>query len=41
MRLPAITGLIRCRLLVNYRVDASVMGRLLPAPFRPKLFREG
>ena len=39
MRLPAITGLIRRRLLVNYRVDAGVMGRLLPAPFRPKLFR--
>ena len=37
MRLPAIRGLIRRRLLVNFRVDAEVMGRFLPAPFRPKL----
>lgn len=37
MRLPVIRGLIRRRLLVNYRVDADVMQRLLPGPFRPKL----
>ena len=29
--------LIRRRLLVNFRVDAEVMRRFLPAPFRPKL----
>jgi hypothetical protein len=39
MRLPAIHGLIRRRLLVNFRVDAEVMQRFLPAPFRPKLHR--
>lgn len=39
MRLPLIHGVIRRRLLVNFRVDAGVMGRLLPAPFRPKLHR--
>jgi hypothetical protein len=39
MRLPVIHGLIRRRLLVNFRVDAEVMGRFLPAPFRPKLHR--
>lgn len=39
MRLPAIHGLIRRRLLVNFRVDAEVMGRFLPPPFRPKLHR--
>jgi hypothetical protein len=38
MRLPVIHGLIRRRLLVNFRVDASVMQRYLPAPFRPKLY---
>ncbi len=32
MRLPALYGLIRRRLLVNFRVDAEVMGRFLPAP---------
>jgi len=37
MRLPVIQGLIRRRLLVNFRVDAEVMSRFLPAPFRPKL----
>ena len=39
MRLPVITGLIRRRLLVNFRVDAEVMTRFLPPPFRPKLHR--
>lgn len=39
MHLPAISGLIRRRLLVNFRVDAEVMGRFLPPPFRPKLHR--
>lgn len=37
MRLPVIQGLIRRRLLVNFRVDTGVMERFLPAPFRPKL----
>ncbi len=37
MRLPVIHGLIRRRLLINFRVDAEVMSRLLPRPFRPKL----
>lgn len=39
VRLPEIDGLIRRRLFVNFRVDAEVMGRFLPAPFRPKLHR--
>jgi len=37
MRLPKVHGTIKRRLLINYRVDPSVMSRLLPAPFRPKL----
>ena len=37
MHLPVIAGLIRRRLLVNFRVDAEVMRRFLPRPFRPKL----
>lgn len=39
MRLPVINGLIRRRLLVNFRVDEDVMRSFLPAPFRPKLHR--
>jgi hypothetical protein len=36
MRMPKIKGLIRRRLLINYRVDPFVIQRQLPAPFRPK-----
>lgn len=37
MNLPVIQGVIRRRILVNFRVDPDVMQRQLPAPFRPKL----
>lgn len=36
MRLPTIHGVIERRVLVNYRVDADVLQRLVPAPFRVK-----
>jgi hypothetical protein len=39
MRLPIINGLIRRRLLVNFRVNEEVMSRFLPPPFRPKLHK--
>lgn len=37
MRLPTIRGLIRRRMLVNFRADPETVQRLLPTPFRPKL----
>ena len=37
MRLPVLRGLIRRRLLVNFRADPAVVQCLLPGPFRPKL----
>jgi hypothetical protein len=37
MRIPAVAGLIRRRILVNFRVDPAVIRLLLPSPFRPKL----
>jgi Uncharacterized conserved protein (COG2071) len=37
MRLPVIRGVIRRRLLVNFRVDPEVMRAALPPPFFPKL----
>jgi len=37
MKPPVMSGVIERRLLVNYRVDAEVAARLLPAPFRPQL----
>src|SRR5215467_2025810 len=36
-RLPTIRGVIRRRVLVNWRVDPVVVQSLLPAPLRPKL----
>lgn len=37
MRTPAIRGVIDRRILVNYRVDPTVLAGILPQPFRPKL----
>lgn len=37
MRLPAIQGTIRRRILVNFRADPEVVQRQLPDHFRPKL----
>jgi len=37
MQIPVIRGIIDRRILVNFRVDALVLARQLPAPFRPKL----
>ncbi len=37
MRIPVITGVIKRRLLVNFRARPEVVQRLLPSPFRPKL----
>ncbi len=37
MQIPIIRGIIDRRILVNFRVDAVVLARLVPSPFRPKL----
>ncbi|MCI0745193.1 MAG: DUF2071 domain-containing protein [Verrucomicrobia subdivision 3 bacterium] len=37
MRLPVIKGVIKRRLLVNFRADPAAVQKLLPTPFRPKL----
>ena len=37
MRLPTLRGLIKRRLLVNFRVDPDAIQKLLPEPLRPKL----
>jgi hypothetical protein len=37
VHLPLIRGLIRRRILANYRADPVVVARLLPAGLRPKL----
>lgn len=37
MRLPTIQGIIRRRILANFRIDPEVMQKQMPARFRPKL----
>lgn len=37
MRIPKIRGVIKRRLLVNFRASPQVVQQLLPSPFRPKL----
>ncbi len=39
MRIPVIKGMIKRRLLVNFRADPAVVQRILPQSFRPKLHR--
>lgn len=39
MKIPTIHGMIDRRILVNYRVDPDTAAKLLPRPFRPKLYR--
>ena len=39
MNIPRLKGTIRRRILVNFLADADVVQRVLPAPFRPKLYR--
>jgi len=39
MKLPELTGIIRRRILVNYRVSPDMVNGMLPARFRPKLHR--
>jgi hypothetical protein len=40
MRLPTIAGIMRRRILVNFRVDPEVIQRQLPQRFRPKLHKD-
>ena len=40
MRIPVIRGMIDRRILVNYRVDPSMLRPLLPSQFRPKIVQD-
>jgi len=40
MKIPAITGIIRRRILLNYRIAPDVVQAILPTTFRPKLIGE-
>ncbi|WP_270087128.1 DUF2071 domain-containing protein [Sphingobacterium sp. SYP-B4668] len=38
MLIPTIHGLIERRILVNYVADPQIVEKILPSPFRPKLY---
>jgi len=40
MKIPAINGIIRRRILLNYRADPGVVSAILPSRFRPKLVKD-
>ena len=40
LRLPKLHGIIDRRILINFVADPNVVAKLLPAPFKPKLYKE-
>ncbi len=39
MRVPTIQGIIDRRVLVNYTVDPTIIEKIIPQPFRPKIYK--
>jgi hypothetical protein len=39
MKIPTIHGLIDRRILINFTADPEVVQRIIPAPFRPKIYK--
>lgn len=39
MKIPVIEGVIDRRILINFTVDPSAVQKILPAPFRPQLYK--
>jgi hypothetical protein len=40
MNIPAIKGIIDRRILINFIVDPDIISRIIPIPFRPRIYRE-
>ncbi|TKC06951.1 DUF2071 domain-containing protein [Pedobacter frigoris] len=40
MKIPTIHGYIDRRILINFRADPEVVAKIIPFPFRPKLYKE-
>jgi hypothetical protein len=40
MEIPTLQGIIKRRLLVNFRADAQIVQKMLPPQFRPKVYRD-
>ncbi len=39
MRIPTIQGIIDRRILVNFTVEADIIRKIIPEPFRPKIYK--
>ncbi|HWK06999.1 MAG TPA: DUF2071 domain-containing protein [Puia sp.] len=40
MKIPIIEGTIDRRILINFTVDPAIIQKIIPPPFRPKVYRE-
>jgi hypothetical protein len=40
MKIPTIQGLIDRRILINFTADPKVVEKIVPSPFRPKLYKD-
>ena len=40
MKIPAIHGYIDRRILINFTADPKVVGKIIPFPFRPKIYKD-
>lgn len=38
MKIPTIQGIIDRRILINFSVDPEIIGKIIPKPFRPKIY---
>lgn len=39
MKIPTIHGLIDRRILINFTADPETVGKIIPPPFRPKIYK--
>lgn len=39
MKIPTIHGLIDRRILINFTVDPGIVSKIIPSPFRPKVYK--
>jgi len=40
MKIPTIQGIINRRILVNFTVDPEIIQKIVPKPFRPKIYKD-
>lgn len=40
MKIPTIKGIIDRRILINYIVDPEIVAKIVPKPFRPKIYKD-